>query len=175
MQLIPKWEKVLPANGKGTIVFNKEANDPFLISVENELGSYCLSLRIESSKAAFILTSGKDEKTVTFIKDKECGLENGKIAYWYSYDRDNLVLKYGKGYRMEETTLMTYDFLANSSAKMKDKIREEMHPFFNAEEDRYIRYYEQMVARRGKNTNFQGRRFFILKTAQILFFKYQSV
>jgi hypothetical protein len=26
------------------------------------------------------------------------GLEKGMVAYWYSYDRDNLVLKYGKGY-----------------------------------------------------------------------------
>ena len=36
-----------------------------------------------------------------------------KISYWFSYDRSRLVLKYGKGYRMEETTLMKYDFLTD--------------------------------------------------------------
>ena len=34
------------------------------------------------------------------------------MAYWLSYDRDNLVIKYGKGYRMEETVIIKYDFLA---------------------------------------------------------------
>ena len=41
------------------------------------------------------------------------GFEPGyKVAYWLSYDRDNLVIKYGKGYRMEETVIIEYDFLA---------------------------------------------------------------
>ena len=28
-------------------------------------------------------------------------------TYWLGYDRDNMVVKYGKGYAMEETTLLT--------------------------------------------------------------------
>ena len=39
------------------------------------------------------------------------GLEPDVITtYWLSYDRDNMIIKYGKGYAMVETTLLTCDF-----------------------------------------------------------------
>ena len=39
------------------------------------------------------------------------GLDANTITtYWLSYDRDNMVIKYGKGYAMEETTLLICDF-----------------------------------------------------------------
>ena len=39
------------------------------------------------------------------------GLEPGVLTtYWLSYDRDNMTLKYGKGYAMEQTTLVICDF-----------------------------------------------------------------
>jgi hypothetical protein len=50
------------------------------------------------------------------------GLEKGRVAYWYSYDRDNLVLKYGKGYIMEETTALIHDFLKGVKPEDKDKV-----------------------------------------------------
>ncbi|CAC5403890.1 unnamed protein product [Mytilus coruscus] len=89
---------------------------------------------------------GGEEEELTILNGKGCGLENRLISYWYSYDRDNLVLKYGKGYRMEETTFLTYDFLKNvSSSEDKENIRKKLYPYFNAEEKRLIRMYEAMM------------------------------
>ena len=34
-----------------------------------------------------------------------------QVSYWFSYDRDALTLKYGKGHVMTKTKLMEYDFL----------------------------------------------------------------
>jgi hypothetical protein len=45
------------------------------------------------------------------------------VAYWYSYDRDNLVLKYGKGYIMEETTILIHDFLKNVKPPQQTKTK----------------------------------------------------
>ena len=36
--------------------------------------------------------------------------EGGKVSYWLSFDRNQRILKYGKGYIMEETTLLTQQF-----------------------------------------------------------------
>ena len=42
-----------------------------------------------------------------------------KVSYWFSYNRDQLVIKYGKGHVMDETTLLEYDFLAVSCRSNK--------------------------------------------------------
>ena len=43
------------------------------------------------------------------VESDEAGYDKGlKVSYWFSYDRDRFVLKYGKGYIMEETTIMSY-------------------------------------------------------------------
>ena len=36
--------------------------------------------------------------------------EGEKVSYWLSFDRNQRILKYGKGYIMEETTLLTQQF-----------------------------------------------------------------
>ena len=39
------------------------------------------------------------------------GLEEGKkVSYWFSFNRNDRVIKYGKGYTMEETTKLTQKF-----------------------------------------------------------------
>ena len=39
------------------------------------------------------------------------GLEEGKkVSYWFSFNRNDRILKYGKGYIMEQTTLLTQSF-----------------------------------------------------------------
>ena len=45
-------------------------------------------------------------------------MEDGtaRIAYWLSFNRTDMVVKYGKGYHMEETTLLTHDFWADVQA-----------------------------------------------------------
>ena len=42
-----------------------------------------------------------------------------QVSYWFSYDRDALVLKYGKGHVMTETTLLEYHFLKSKRKKIK--------------------------------------------------------
>jgi len=71
------------------------------------------------------------------------GLEKGRVAYWYSYDRDNLVLKYGKGYIMEETTALMHDFLKGIKPEDQDKVRKDMYPYFNPEKTKYVRKYDK--------------------------------
>ncbi|VDI82294.1 Hypothetical predicted protein [Mytilus galloprovincialis] len=142
---MPTWERQFPVNGQGTLVFNKDTEVPFIISVENEKGHYGLSIHIEKDHAMFFQRKGEERKKLSLIHEKECGIEKGKISYWYSYDRDNLVLKYGKGYRMEETTILTHDFLKNAASKEEKKeIRKELYPYFNAAEKKFIRKYEAM-------------------------------
>lgn len=149
---MPTWERQFPVNGQGTLVFNKDTEVPFIISVENEKGHYGLSIHIEKDHAMFVQRIGEERKELSLIHEKESGIEKGKISYWYSYDRDNLVLKYGKGYRMEETTILTHDFLKNAaSEKEKEEIRKELYPYFNAAEKKFIRKYEAMsVNSKGK-------------------------
>lgn len=142
----PTWEKPFPVNGQGTFVFNKDINSPFSISVEDKRGHYCLVLEIMSDSVTFIKYEGKQKAKLSHLNKKGSGLEKGKIAYWYSYDRDNLVLKYGKGYRMEETTILVHDFLANAgSDDDKKQIRKDLYPFFNAEEKKFIRKYDYIT------------------------------
>ena len=48
------------------------------------------------------------------------GLDVGVTqTYWFSYDRDGKVFKYGKEHIMEETTLMCYDFNESYDSKLK--------------------------------------------------------
>ena len=60
------------------------------------------------------------------------GLEPDVITtYWLSYDRDNMVIKYGKGYAMVETTLLICDFSEGvTSADKVAKKRETWSMFF---------------------------------------------
>ncbi|XP_074641784.1 uncharacterized protein LOC141899408 [Tubulanus polymorphus] len=138
------WEKPFPVIGQGTFIFNKQTDLPFVISVENTSGNG-ISLRIDSNnEVAFVKHANGLHEELSRVQKNGCGLENRKIAYWYSYDRDNLVLKYGKGYRMEETTIMTHDFLKDAKTPDEEKqIRKELYPFFNAEEKRFVRIYKK--------------------------------
>ena len=140
------FEMKFPVIGQGILIFHKDVKTPFSISVEDKIGDYRLVLHIEKDKVLFIKWEGGTQRTLSFTQGKECGLENGKIAYWYSYDRDNLILKYGKGYRMEETTILSHNFLEYAaSEKERKEVRKTMHPYFNPEEQRYIRLYESIT------------------------------
>ena len=59
--------------------------------------------------------------------DTHMGLDADTITtYWLSYDRDNMTVKYGKGYAMEETTLLICDFFegATNADKLAKKRRQ---------------------------------------------------
>ena len=42
-----------------------------------------------------------------------------KIAYWLSYNRDLLELKYGKGYVMSQTTCLDYGYIGKPGSLPK--------------------------------------------------------
>jgi len=65
--------------------------------------------------------TGKEEKdleTDQVVSSTELGLDPDTIqTYWLSYDRDNLTIKYGKGYAMTETTLLICDLSDGATTK----------------------------------------------------------
>ena len=66
------------------------------------------------------------------------------VSYWFSYDRDTMTLKYGKGHRMEETTLLSYSFLADATSEEdRKRICERYHLFFTAEKKKRVIVYGQ--------------------------------
>ena len=136
------WEKRLPVNGQGTLIITKNTQTPFLLSVENEKGHYRIILKIEKDQVSFIKCIGDKDEVLSSVRKKGSGIEDGKISYWFSYDRDNLVLKYGKGYLLEETTILVHDFLQGNKPQEGMKIRENLHPYFNAEDKKFVRKYE---------------------------------
>ncbi|XP_074641401.1 uncharacterized protein LOC141899145 [Tubulanus polymorphus] len=139
------WKKTFPVNGQGTVIFNEQTDKPFVISVENNSGNG-ISLCVNShDEVTFVKHANGVHEELTRLREDGRGFENRKIAYRYSYDRDNLVLKYGKGYRMEETTIMTHDFLKGAKTPDEEKqIRKELYPFFNAEEKIFARIYKKL-------------------------------
>jgi len=113
------WGRPFPVNGQGVFIFNTEDPSPMFLSVEDANGDNSLGVYIDQDKAYFI---NYDQHCLILETSKSGGgLEKGRVAYWYSYDRDNLVLKYGKGYIMEETTVLIHDFLKGVKRKTKRK------------------------------------------------------
>ena len=88
------------------------------------------------------------------VRNESVGYEaNREVSYWFSYDHDHLTLKYGKGYRMEETTLMTYSFLEGAKGlSEEEEIREKLQYLFSPVIRRRIEQYDvEPSAVRGTN------------------------
>ena len=96
-----------------------------------------LALHLDQDKAGFSM-----KKAGTRVDLSSCllevatntslGLEPEVVTtYWLSYDRENMVIKYGKGYAMEQTTLLICDFTegVQTAEEMADK-RELWNIFF---------------------------------------------
>jgi hypothetical protein len=141
------WGRPFPVNGQGVFIFNTEDTSTMFLSVEDANGKNSLGLYIDQDKAYFI----KYDQNCQILETSKSGggLEKGIVAYWYSYDRDNLVLKYGKGYIMEETTILIHDFLKGVNPKDQDKVRKDMYPYFNPEQKKYVRKYDNFVPMSG--------------------------
>jgi len=115
------------ASLKGIVDVQGRLTEPFTLlvnmeernqSFDDDYSKYSnfLALHVDHEKAWFSLNrNGKsinlsDMSQLTETKTR-LGLEPEVITtYWLSYDRDNMVLKYGKGYAMEQTTLLICDF-----------------------------------------------------------------
>jgi hypothetical protein len=129
--LKPNWHKDFPVVGQGTVIFNMQRSTPFCIVIrpkDTRLDEW-ISLEIEKSAVRFKLHI--DEKTTVVAKElgeikyggTKCGekvgyVEGRKASYWFSYDRNLLTLKYGKGYHMTETTIMEHNFLKGLTPDM---------------------------------------------------------
>ena len=151
----PNWVKDFPVKGQGTIIFSIERDTKFYIVIRPKLdqgqigADECISLTVDRDQAVFKMYRNQQVstlKTVTgTIGHESVGYEpERKISYWFSYNRDMLVLKYGKGYCMEETTLMTHDFLHGLSEKEQEAKREEMQYLFSPYIRRRIEQYDEL-------------------------------
>ena len=151
--LEPNWEEEFPSVSEGTIIFNVLRTTPFCIMVRpTEIVPVCpdqwISLEIGNNCVAFKLhIDGKTTTLATrFGKTErgECvGYEEGrKISYWFSYDRSLLTLKYGKGYRMTETTILEHNFIKDMTPKKQSEERERLKYLFNPEYKRVIQQYD---------------------------------
>ena len=147
----PNWTKDFPVTGQGTLVFSIQRSTPFYIVVRPKLepgkpgADQWISLTVEKDEAFFSMCMDNEVKELVkvtgIVHNELVGYEeNRKISYWFSYNRDLLTIKYGKGYRMTETTLMTFDFL--KGAKNKEDVREKMKYLFSPEIRRKIEQYD---------------------------------
>ena len=115
--------KPLPLSGEGIVSVNIRRRTPFAIRIrpaphekedkseadKDKLGYVEVEIRPEGA----LFKSRRPDGWVTRkpSTDKDGGLEvNKKVSYWYSFNRNERILKYGKGYFMEETTLLTKTF-----------------------------------------------------------------
>lgn len=150
-----------PVNGQGVFTYtaiNKPAVTIFVTSDEQSLldeQGHCkpgqkdpdplemfdtdnfISLTIGYYLAEFKIKITDEHKkvtktTLTSLHNEAGGMEyNNTVSYWFSYDREALLLKYGKGHVMTQTTLMEYGFLKEEDGDQQI-IRKKYEKFFNA-------------------------------------------
>ena len=122
--------KCLPLSGEGVVSANIERRTTFLIRIRPALQLAICDNKMQTEEAdeeadeegyveVEISTGGailKAKKPSGKVEEKGHtkpggGLEEGKkVSYWFSFNRDARVLKYGKGYIMEQTTLCEFPF-----------------------------------------------------------------
>ena len=152
--LQPNWVKDFPVTGQGTLIFSIQRDTKFHIVIRPKLDSCMpgadewIALTVDKDSSTFSIYHDKKltDKTITGTVNNELvGYEpDRKISYWFSYNRDQLVIKYGKGYCMEETTLMTYDFLENLTTDQHKAKREEMRYLFSPYTRKRIEQYDML-------------------------------
>jgi len=145
-KLHPTWEKKFPVIGKGTFLFDVAGKDHFFVRVEANKDSW-IGLTVTKDRVSFIQKmKGEMPKTLTGVssdrsipKLSNVGIEeNHWCTYWLSYDRDNMVIKYGKGYAMKITTIMTHRFKSDD-ASLNKKYR---NTFFDPKVERKVGVYQ---------------------------------
>ena len=143
------WSKNFPVVGQGTVFFNIIRGTKFAIVVKptgREVPTWqWIALEVYKDKAKFLLgRDGSKPKVLVETKpeQKDVGFDaDEKTSYWLSFDRDRLVVKYGKGYCMEETTILVHRFLTGS-AKHDESVRKEMAYLFNPVTKKAIEFYD---------------------------------
>jgi len=98
-----------------TLLVNMGPRQPEFDKDYSRYNTY-LALHVDHQKAWFSIKRNGMSVNLTDMTDvvvsgMHMGLDADTITtYWLSYDRDNMIIKYGKGYAMEETTLLLCDF-----------------------------------------------------------------
>ena len=144
------WGRHYPMKGQGTLTFNLVRNTPFTISISPAQGPLACStpgyiaLKIGQDEAQFVLCQPDGTEQLLpaeTTKSTPAGFVPEYItSYWYSFDHFNLTVKYGKGYIMEETTLLSYDFLEGASDPKK--VRENMSFIFSPKVEKVVTLYD---------------------------------
>jgi len=110
---------IIDVQGRMTAAFTVLVNfGPRIPANDNDYTKYqnYFALHVNKGNAFFSSKfNGKAGEDFDVEKNDETntdlGLDPDTIqTYWLSYDRDSMVIKYGKGYSMVETTLLTIDF-----------------------------------------------------------------
>lgn len=150
----PNWWREFPPPGEGIIAFDMERCTPFcvLIRTTEPNQSVCqaqwISLEVKKNDVFFKMHTENDTKVIAerhgeTERGEDVGYEEGcKLSYWLSYDCNNLVLKYGKGYRMNETTILECDLLAGLSREQQVKERRILHRLFSSKVSKVIEQYD---------------------------------
>ena len=142
----PIFTKDFPAVGQGILFFDIIRNTNFAIVVK-PAGAVpawqWIALEIYKNKAVFRLGKSDGEPQVLNVIEQEgAGLDADELTiFWLSFDRDQLVVKYGKGYCMEETTILEHHFLTGSQ-KEKKQIRKKLAYLFNPVTKKVIEFYD---------------------------------
>ncbi|XP_069136227.1 uncharacterized protein [Argopecten irradians] len=140
----PTWSKPMPVHGQGIFTFNITRNNAFMIKITKASATDDIRLTVGLDSAEFGITQNGQYSKLDGTTETGSGYDaDKKISYWFSYNRDSLVLKYGKGYTMEETTELVYDFLAGAkTSKEQEAIREKYHGLFNAEDVGLVQLFD---------------------------------
>ena len=146
----PTWTKNFPVVGQGIISFNIIRGTSFSIVIKptgKPPSWQWMALEVYRKKIIFRLGKkpGEPRQLCICKEGEEAGfVENEKISYWVSFDRDRLVVKYGKGYFMEDTTIFAYNFLekAGKDEGEQKRIRKEMAYLFNPIDRKLIEFYD---------------------------------
>ena len=149
--LKPNWVKDFPVVGQGTLIFSIERDSQFFVFIRPKLDAgqpgadEWIALSVHKDRALFTMLLEGKRHHLKEVRGESVGYEEGrKISYWFSYDRDLLTLKYGKGYRMTETTLMTYNFLDGIVGKDDQmKMRKKLQHLFSPEIRKRIEQYDE--------------------------------
>ena len=144
----PTWTKCFPVVGQGTFFFNIVRGTSFAVVIKPAVEAAALAwqwlaLEIYKNKAIFLLGKCKSKPEIlSEIERDGVGFDTDeKTSYWLSFDRDRLIVKYGKGYCMEETTILQHRFLTTSEIDNK-KTRENLAYLFHPGIKKVIEFYD---------------------------------
>ena len=139
------WVQPYLLHGQGVLIFNILRKSSFEIVIRSEKSknnTEWISLEIQEKKARFKL-GGRVVQVLAEKYEEGVGFNPVEVtSYWFSFNRDTLVLKYGKGYFMEETTLLSFDFLAGLTIEEQVKKRDKMEYLFGAHIKKLAELYD---------------------------------